>query len=143
MKLEKIRVFTTIVWRRILLLPLRINSQPSNSSPVNWRAQTSSPAPTHPSHFIHGIYFSNYLRKPYFQCTRYIICKLCCWYLYIEDQQLKFTHDRNKQYVLQSAQIVHHFNFSQILLIFSSSCFTPYLDGNEVSLDNVHQRGQG
>lgn len=64
------------------MLPLRMNSQ--LQSHVNWRTQTSSLAPTHPSHFIHGIYISHYLRKPYFQYTTYTICNLFFPHLYIQ-----------------------------------------------------------
>lgn len=90
-----------------------------------------------------GTHFSSYLTKPHFQCIIYIISKLCCWYLYIEPAVKIHTGQEWTIYSPVSSSHTPHFYFSQILLSFSSSCFTSFFHTRKKSSGNVHQRCQG
>lgn len=116
-------------------------SQPNDSSQGNWRTQASCLASADPTHFMWDIFFQLPEKALLSMHHIYIIIKFCCWFTL--NQQLKFTHDRNRHYILQSTRLIHHFYLSQILLSFSSSCFTTFFHTRKKSSGNVHQRCQG
>lgn len=71
-----------------------------------------------------------------FQYTTYIICKLCCWYLYIEPA-VKIHMTGIDSTFFSQLEVYATSTSVRFFWFFFSSCFTLYLEGNEVVSDNI------